>query len=114
MDSQEDVLTRERRSTANEVMSEGLRPDGCGGFEMLAQAQGSPVYDFALVSVAAVFTTRGGNWRMVGHDWGVSQVTDTSRTARGCGPKAKDRHTLGEIRRGAASHRRPPDEPSKA
>jgi len=59
----EDVLT-ETVLKANEVMTEVIVPTPADGTKMgWNKLKDRQVYDFALVSVAAVFTTDGGNWR---------------------------------------------------
>src|SRR5919206_3497146 len=59
----EDVLT-ENVLKANEVMTEVIVPVPADGTKMAwNKLKDRQVYDFALVSVAAVFTTDGGNWK---------------------------------------------------
>jgi len=58
----EDVLT-ENVLKANEVMTEIFIPTPAAGSKMAwNKLKDRQVYDFALVSVAAVFTLNGGNW----------------------------------------------------
>jgi xanthine dehydrogenase YagS FAD-binding subunit len=59
----EDVLT-ETVLKANEVMTEVFVPAPAAGTKMAwNKLKDRQVYDFALVSVAAVFTLDGGNWK---------------------------------------------------
>jgi xanthine dehydrogenase YagS FAD-binding subunit len=59
----EDVLT-ENVLKANEVMTEVFVPTPAAGSKMAwNKLKDRLVYDFALVSVAAVFTLDGGNWK---------------------------------------------------
>jgi xanthine dehydrogenase YagS FAD-binding subunit len=59
----EDVLT-ENVLKANEVMTDVFIPTPAAGTKMgWNKLKDRQVYDFALVSVAAVFTTDGGNWK---------------------------------------------------
>jgi len=59
----EDVLT-ETVIKANEVMTEVFVPAPAAGTKMAwNKLKDRQVYDFALVSVAAVFTLDGGNWK---------------------------------------------------
>src|SRR6202165_2735189 len=59
----EDVLT-ENVLKANEVMTEVFIPTPAAGSKMAwNKLKDRQVYDFALVSVAAVFTLDGGNWK---------------------------------------------------
>src|SRR5258707_10450279 len=59
----EDVLT-ENVLKANEVMTEVFVPTPAAGAKMAwNKLKDRQVYDFALVSVAAVFTLDGGNWK---------------------------------------------------
>jgi xanthine dehydrogenase YagS FAD-binding subunit len=59
----EDVLT-ENVLKANEVMTEVFVPTPAAGSKMAwTKLKDRQVYDFALVSVAAVFTLDGGNWK---------------------------------------------------
>jgi xanthine dehydrogenase YagS FAD-binding subunit len=59
----EDVLT-ETVLKSNEVMTEVIVPTPAAGTKMgWSKLKDRQVYDFALVSVAAVFTTEGGNWK---------------------------------------------------
>ena len=59
----EDVLT-ENVLKANEVMTEVFVPQPAAGSKMAwTKLKDRQVYDFALVSVAAVFTLDGGNWK---------------------------------------------------
>jgi len=59
----EDVLT-ENVLKANEVMTEVFIPMPAAGTKMAwNKLKDRQVYDFALVSVAAVFTLDGGNWK---------------------------------------------------
>jgi xanthine dehydrogenase YagS FAD-binding subunit len=59
----EDVLT-ETVLKANEVMTEVFVPMPAAGTKMAwNKLKDRQVYDFALVSVAAVFTLDGGNWK---------------------------------------------------
>jgi xanthine dehydrogenase YagS FAD-binding subunit len=59
----EDVLT-ENVLKANEVMTEVFVPTPAAGSKMAwNKLKDRQVYDFALVSVAAVFTLDGGNWK---------------------------------------------------
>src|SRR5579859_653454 len=58
----EDVLT-ENVLKSNEVMTEVFVPTPAAGSKMAwNKLKDRQVYDFALVSVAAVFTVNGGNW----------------------------------------------------
>lgn len=58
----EDVLT-ENVLKSNEVMTEVFVPTPAAGSKMAwNKLKDRQVYDFALVSVAAVFTLNGGNW----------------------------------------------------
>jgi xanthine dehydrogenase YagS FAD-binding subunit len=58
----EDVLT-ENVLKSNEVMTEVFVPTPAAGTKMAwNKLKDRQVYDFALVSVAAVFTLNGGNW----------------------------------------------------
>jgi len=59
----EDVLT-ETVLKPNEMMTEIIVPTPAAGTKMAwNKLKDRQVYDFALVSVAAVFTTDGGNWK---------------------------------------------------
>jgi xanthine dehydrogenase YagS FAD-binding subunit len=59
----EDVLT-ENVLKSNEVMTEVFVPTPAAGTKMAwNKLKDRQVYDFALVSVAAVFTLDGGNWK---------------------------------------------------
>jgi xanthine dehydrogenase YagS FAD-binding subunit len=59
----EDVLTENVLKT-NEVMTEVFVPTPAAGTKMAwNKLKDRQVYDFALVSVAAVFTLEGGNWK---------------------------------------------------
>src|SRR5258707_6674889 len=59
----EDVLT-ENVLKSNEVMTEVFVPTPAAGAKMAwNKLKDRQVYDFALVSVAAVFTLDGGNWK---------------------------------------------------
>src|SRR5260221_13999338 len=59
----EDVLT-ENVLKSNEVMTEVFIPTPAAGTKMAwNKLKDRQVYDFALVSVAAVFTLDGGNWK---------------------------------------------------
>src|SRR3982074_704002 len=59
----EDVLT-ENVLKSNEVMTEVFVPSPAAGPKMAGnKLKDRQVYDFALVSVAAVFTLDGGNWK---------------------------------------------------
>jgi len=59
----EDVLT-ENVLKSNEVMTEVIVPTPAAGTKMAwNKLKDRQVYDFALVSVAAVFTLDGGNWK---------------------------------------------------
>jgi len=59
----EDVLT-ENVLKSNEVMTEVVVPVPAAGTKMAwNKLKDRQVYDFALVSVAAVFTVDGGNWK---------------------------------------------------
>ncbi|HLZ29395.1 MAG TPA: FAD binding domain-containing protein [Chloroflexota bacterium] len=59
----EDVLT-ENVLKANEVMTEVFVPTPAAGSKMAwNKLKDRQVYDFALVSVAAIFTLDGGNWK---------------------------------------------------
>jgi xanthine dehydrogenase YagS FAD-binding subunit len=59
----EDVLT-ENVLKANEVLTEVFIPTPAAGTKMAwTKLKDRQVYDFAVVAVAAVFTTDGGNWK---------------------------------------------------
>src|SRR6185503_16340195 len=59
----EDVLT-ENVLKPNEIMTEVIVPTPAAGTKMAwNKLKDRQVYDFALVSVAAVFTVDGGNWK---------------------------------------------------
>ena len=96
-------------------MTEVFIPTPAAGTKMAwNKLKDRQVYDFALVSVAAVFTTDGGNWKdgriTLG---GVAPVpyraTGRRGRAEGQGHQG-DRQGRGR----AAAHRRAPDEPERA